>query len=162
MSRFLVLRISLVAFSAIFLASWAAASDLPSAAQWQGKYPFDLKPGFYENAALRDAGTRMLGAKAYKDILLGWNTAAPILAEGGTLMAWSCKPHDCGENNQATLIDGDAVRICIYQKSKITWYVPDNARPLTKAVTNASPPALAKGCNFQTIDEARQSLKAIH
>lgn len=152
-----LVAISLVACSAIAAMPAVAATDgLPKASVWNGKYPFDLKPGFYEAPALKKAATALIGAKRYKQVLIGWSVAAPIATDGDALLAWGCKPHDCGDNHQSTLIDGGQVAICISQGGTATWYAPDLKKP---AASQAS--SLANGgCQFETVAEARQSLAA--
>lgn len=134
----------------------AASGGLPKASVWTGKYPFDLKPGFYESAALKEAASALIGAKRYKEIMLGWSVAGPIATDGDALLAWGCKPHDCGDNHQSTLIDGGKVAICLTQGGTATWYAPDLPKPAAqKAASLAN-----GGCQFETVAEARQSLAA--
>jgi hypothetical protein len=139
-------------------------TKLPTAAEWQGKYPFERKPGFYGNAALRDAATALLGAKRHQEMLLGWTVAAPIVADGEALLSWTCKPHDCGGNNQATLIDQDRVLICVHERGRTTWYLPDRKQPISQPGPADTGPAGAgqagQGCNFETVQQARQALAA--
>jgi hypothetical protein len=134
----------------------AAADGLPKASVWNGKYPFDMKPGFYETPGLKSAATALIGAKRYKQVLVGWSVAAPIATDGDALLAWGCKPHDCGDNHQSTLIDAGQVAICITQGGTATWYAPDLKKP---AVSPASK-LTNGGCQFQTVAEARQSFAA--
>lgn len=155
------------AAAAISLAAWgvlsalpaiAAASDLPKASVWNGKYPFDLKPGFYATPALKDAATALIGAKRYKQVLIGWSVAAPIATDGDSLLAWGCKPHDCGDNHQSTLVDGGKVAICISEAGTATWYAPDLKTPAARPAASLA----NGGCQFETVAEARQSLAAAH
>jgi len=128
-----------------------ASGPLPKAAQWNGKSPNEMKPGFYANPALRAAGSALLGAKRFEEITSRWNVTAPIQADGDALLAWGCKPHDCGDNQQATLIDGGRVMICVTDAGTSHWFVPDRKQPLA---------AGAAGCNFETVKDARQGLAA--
>ena len=86
--------------------------------------------------------------------MLGWSVAAPIVTDGDALLAWGCKPHDCGDNHQSTLIDGGRVAICIAQSGTATWYAEglskSVARPITGDASNA--------CQFETVQAARQNL----
>lgn len=136
------------------MAASAATPELPKASVWSGKYPFDLKPGFYDNAALRKEAGALIGAKRYKEVMLGWSVAAPIAADGDALLAWGCKPHDCGDNHQSTLIDGGAVAICIAQGGTATWYAASLPKPAAPRVSGAK----NGGCQFETVQQARESL----
>ena len=133
----------------------AFAADLPKASVWNGKTPFDLKPGFYDNAALRQAATALIGAKRYKEVTQNWGVVAPIVIDGDALLAWGCKPHDCGDNHQSTLIDGGKVAVCILQGGTATWYAEGLAKPVTQRVADGN-----DACQFGTVAEARQSLAA--
>ncbi|WP_223291835.1 hypothetical protein [Defluviicoccus vanus] len=134
----------------------AATTELPKASAWNGKYPFDQKPGFYANAALKQATTALIGATRYKEVMLGWSVAAPIVTDGDALLAWGCKPHDCGDNHQSTLIDAGKVAICILQGGTATWYAEGLAKPVSSRITGDGSTA----CQFETVSQARQSLAA--
>lgn len=131
--------------------------DLPKASVWSGKSPFDLQPGFYDNPVLRQEARVLIGAKRYRDVMLGWSVASPIVTDGDALLASGCKPNDCGDNHQSTLIDRGSVAICIAERGTATWYAASLAKPVTRRIRGSN----GVGCQFETVQAARASLASV-
>lgn len=97
-----------VADAPVASASRAAASagDLASLKRWIGKYPTDTLNGrtFYQEPALLAALTPLL-SRAQLQELTNPGPTGPILDVDGRIALWSCRKDDCGDVNQAIVID---------------------------------------------------------
>jgi hypothetical protein len=133
----------------------AAASELPKAKDWRGRYAFagPHAEDFYELPAIRDAVIQLVGERRYH-LLASWNTFTPIDTDGDSMVIAGCKPHDCSEYSAATLIEGGKISVCLFEESTLYWFLSGQKVPLTRAGDN-------QHCNFVTIELARQSLAAM-
>jgi hypothetical protein len=95
------------------------AWDLSALRQWTGKYPFDKMVGgksLWDQPAAQAAMRAAMGEKFFvisRKKMHG--PEGPVADNGqGVLVAWSCKAHDCGDNQMSVFFnlgDGTA-QIC--------------------------------------------------
>jgi hypothetical protein len=138
----------------------ASAADLAAVSRWAGKYPSDKIVGgksLWDQKGVQDAMHAALGeryfALARKTLLSG--PQSPV-AEGGNgaFVAWSCKAHDCGDNQISVFFDSTAgtAQACMRVSDrsgqvKDFWLADGEARPLAKEAclsTGNDPFALLK------------------
>ena len=99
--------------AAILAGLWcetAKAADLSTVGQWTNKYPFDKivggkslwdQPGV--QAAMRAAMGKRFFALSQKEM---HGPEGPVASDGkGLFAAWSCKAHDCGDNQMTVFFD---------------------------------------------------------
>jgi hypothetical protein len=88
----------------------ATAADLSTVGQWTNKYPFNKiaggkslwdQPGV--QAAMRAAMGKRFFALLRKEM---HGPEGPVASDGkGLFAAWSCKAHDCGDNQMTVFFD---------------------------------------------------------
>lgn len=138
----------------------AVAADLSVVARWAGKYPYDKIAGgksLWDQKGVQDAMRAALGEPTFglarKTLLSG--PQSPVAGDGhGAFVAWSCKAHDCGDNQISVFFDSTAgtAQAClrISDRSgqvKDLWLADGKARPLAKEAclsTGNDPFALLK------------------
>jgi len=118
------------------------AGDLSALRQWTGKYPFDEivagkslwdQPGVL--AAMRAAMGEKFFALSLKKM---HGPEGPVADNGrGVLVAWSCKAHDCGDNQMSVFFDlaAGTAQVCWRAadesgKAQDHWLANGKARPL--------------------------------
>jgi hypothetical protein len=132
----------------------AAVDGWPKAAEWQGRYLFDKVGGvaFLDQPAVRKAAIALVGEQRYRQVLKAWTVSMPIQADGGSLLAQGCKPHDC-LNNFVILIDGGRMAVCIHDSAKNTlaWFHTAGAKPSVR-------PGNGEDCLVDSVAQARLNL----
>ena len=129
------------AFAACLCHGAAIAADLSVVGQWVGKYPFDkviggkplwAQPGV--QAAMRTAMGKRYYALSQREM---HGPESPVESDGqGHFAAWSCKAHDCGDNQMTVFFDTTtgSVQVCWRSRSdgKVqgVWLANGNSRPL--------------------------------
>jgi hypothetical protein len=123
----------------------AEAGDLSILSKWAGKFPFDEIIGgkaLWDQPPVQEAMLAAMGPKYYglarKTVLKG--PQAPVSANGkGTFVAWSCKAHDCGDNQINVFFDSvsGTAQVCLRMsdrsgKVQDLWLANGKARPLPR------------------------------
>ena len=121
----------------------AMAADLSTVWQWTNKYPFDKiaggkslwdQPGV--QAAMRAAMGKRFFALSLKEM---HGPEGPVASDGkGLFAAWSCKAHDCGDNQITVFFDSAAGTAQVCWRSSSTdggkvqdlWLANGKAHPL--------------------------------
>lgn len=110
MTRFLLRMLTAAALSALMAGAAAAAEDLTVAKKWIGKEPFVKIGGksLWAEPAVQRAMRAAMGGPAFsrakKTVFSG--PQAPVVEDGaGVVAAWSCKAHDCGDNQIHAFFD---------------------------------------------------------
>jgi len=123
----------------------ASAADLSALPLWVGKYPYETLVGGKSlwnqkgvEEAMRAAMGRLYFSRARKALLSG--PQSPVATDDkGAFVAWSCKAHDCGDNQISVFFYPGAgtAEVCLRvsdQAGKVQdlWLVDGKARPLVK------------------------------
>lgn len=97
------------------------AADLSGVSAWVGKEPFTkITAGktLWDQAGVQEAMREALGSRyfslARKTMLSG--PQSPVATDGkGVFVAWSCKAHDCGDNQISLFLDsaGGTAQACM-------------------------------------------------
>ena len=133
--------------AAILAGLWcgaAMAADLSTVGQWTNKYPFDKiaggkslwdQPGV--QAAMRAAMGKRFFALSQKEM---HGPEGPVASDGkGGFAAWSCKAHDCGDNQMTVFLNSTSgsAQVCWRSSSRDgsgeardLWLADGKARPL--------------------------------
>ncbi len=121
----------------------APAADLSDVARWAGKEPFTAVIGgksLWNQKAVQGAMRAAMGERYYslarKTLLSG--PQAPVATNGkGAFVAWSCKAHDCGDNQISVFFDSAAgtAQACMRfaegsGRVRDLWLSGGKARPL--------------------------------
>jgi hypothetical protein len=122
----------------------------PAAAQqalepFAGRYPTDRVRGRTFVEAVRPLVQPVVGDARWRR-LQAYGTSSPIEAAsdrefGRVLIAWQCRPHDCG--NQATVvvtIAGELVAACFADGTRAEWFGPGWRGPGREADCGWEPP----------------------
>ena len=133
----------LAAILAGFCCGAAMAADLSTVGQWTNKYPFDKiaggkslwdQPGV--QAAMRAAMGKRFFAISLKEM---HGPEGPVASDGkGLFAAWSCKAHDCGDNQMTVFFDSasGSAQVCWRSSGgksgepQDLWLADGKARPL--------------------------------
>ena len=86
------------------------AADLSTVGQWTNKYPFDKIAGgksLWDQTGVQAAMRAAMGKRFFALSLNGMNgPEGPVASDGkGVFGAWSCKAHDCGDNQMTVYFD---------------------------------------------------------
>lgn len=118
------------------------AGDLSTLRQWTGKYPFDKiidGKSLWDQPAVQAAMRAAMGKKFFalsRKKMRG--PEGPVGDNGkGVLAAWSCKAHDCGDNQMSVFFDlaAGTAQVCWRAadrsgKVQDLWLADGKARPL--------------------------------
>jgi hypothetical protein len=126
-----------------FCGGAAIAADLSTVGQWTNKYPFDKIAGGKSlwdqtgvQAAMRAAMGKRFFALSLKEM---HGPEGPVAGDGkGRFAAWSCKAHDCGDNQMTVFLDSTSgsAQVCWRSsdgnsgEAQDFWLANGKARPL--------------------------------
>lgn len=131
------------AFLALLCCVPALAADLSDLPRWTGKEPFTKLVGgksLWDQRGVQEAMRAAMGERyfslARKTLLSG--PQSPVAANGkGGFVAWSCKAHDCGDNQISVFFDSTAgtAQACMRVSDRSggvrdLWLSAGTARPL--------------------------------
>lgn len=121
----------------------AMAADLSTVGQWTNKYPFDKIAGgksLWDQAGVRAAMHAAMGKRFFalsrKEM---HGPEGPVAGDGkGHFAAWSCKAHDCGDNQMTVFFDSasGSAQVCWRSsggnsgEAQDLWLADGKARPL--------------------------------
>lgn len=106
----------------------------PALIRYVGQYPFDAVNGISWNAhpTVKAALNATVKDRAIlKAITTTIGPSAPIEIADGTIIAWSCQQHNCGDHQWSIRINPatDAATICYHNAEKTgsasRWFLPD-------------------------------------
>jgi hypothetical protein len=119
------------------------AADLADVTRWTGKEPFTKILGgksLWDQKGVQEAMRAAMGEPYYsaarKGLLAG--PQSPVAADSkGVFVAWSCKAHDCGDNQISVFFDSAAgtAEACVRLADRSgrvrdLWFSGGEARPL--------------------------------
>lgn len=144
MASFLRHMLTAAALSALIAGAPAAAQDLAVATKWIGKEPFVKIGGktIWDQPAIQQAMRAAMGGAAFSRARKTFFTGpqAPVVENGaGIVAAWSCKAHDCGDNQIHAFFDTQrgTAQICLRVsdrsgKVEDLWLANGTARALPR------------------------------
>ncbi|WP_036259837.1 hypothetical protein [Methylocapsa aurea] len=139
---FVLNRIAAGAIFASLSCGICMAGDLTALRQWTGKYPADkivAGKSLWEQPGVAAAMRAAMGAQYFalsRKIMHG--PEGPVADNGkGAVAAWSCKAHDCGDNQMSVFFDlgAGSAQVCWRAadrsgKVQDLWLAGGKARPL--------------------------------
>jgi hypothetical protein len=125
MASFLQRLLTAAALNALMAGPAAAAEDLAVVKKWIGKEPFVKIGGksLWAEPAVQQAMRAAMGGQTFsrtkKTVFSG--PQAPVVDNGaGVVVAWSCKAHDCGDNQIHAFFDTErgTAQICLRRSDR--------------------------------------------